>query len=89
MEKLDTAREIARVPFKLLCGYRSPEHDISRGRSGKGYHTLGRAVDVSCVDGVSRWRIVYSCLRVGLSVGVYSSFIHIDNRSNPIVFYGK
>lgn len=89
LEKLDTARDIAQTPFVLLSAYRSPEHDIMRGRSGKGYHTLGRAVDIKCVDGKTRWRIIHACMRLGLSVGVYQSFLHIDNRSNSIVFYGK
>jgi uncharacterized protein YcbK (DUF882 family) len=89
LQKLDTARELAQVPFVLLSAYRSPEHDLSRGRSGRGYHTLGRAVDVKCIDGLSRWRIIYACMRLSLSVGVYSDFLHIDDRPNCIVFYGK
>lgn len=89
LEKLDTARDLAKCPFYLLSAYRSPEHEKARGRTGKGYHTFGRAVDVSCSDGCSRWRIVYACMRVGLSVGIYSTFIHIDDRPNCIVFYGK
>lgn len=89
LEKLDSARCVAQVPFVLLSAYRSPEHDRSKGRSGKGYHTLGRAVDVKCVDGQTRWRIVYACLRLSLSVGIYPTFIHIDNRPNCVIFYGK
>lgn len=89
LEKLDAAREFAETPFVLLCAFRSKEHDIARGRSGSGYHTLGRAVDIRCVDGKTRWRIIYACMRLDLSVGVYSTFLHIDNRPNCIVFYGK
>lgn len=89
MEKLDTARDMAGTPFVLLSAYRSSDYDISRGRSGKGYHTLGRAVDIKCVDGNLRWKIIYSCMRLGLSVGVYKTFLHIDNRLKPTLFYGK
>lgn len=46
MNRLDTAREIAGIPFVLTSAYRSPKHDRSRGRSGSGAHTLGRAVDI-------------------------------------------
>lgn len=86
---LDDAREAAACPFYLLSAYRSSEWDKKRGRSGRGFHTLGRAVDVSCSDGASRARIVKACLGFGLSVGVYQTFVHIDNRPNQIVFYGK
>lgn len=45
ISKLDTAREIAGIPFVLTSAYRSPEHDRSKGRSGTGAHTIGRAID--------------------------------------------
>lgn len=86
---LDSARELSGVPFRLLSCFRSSEYDRKKGRSGKGYHTLGRAADVKCNDGVSRRKIVAACLQLGLSVGVYPSFLHIDNRENQIIFYGK
>lgn len=86
---LDVAREFSNVPFVLLSAYRSPEWDRKRGRSGRGFHTKGCAVDVVCKDGVSRLKIIRACIDLGLSVGVYSSFLHIDSRDNQIVFYGK
>ena len=89
LDELITARSIANVPFVLLSAYRSPDHDRSRGRSGSGYHTSGRAVDVRCTDGESRLAILEGCFATGLSVGVYPTFIHIDNRRKPIVFVGK
>lgn len=85
-EKLTAARSLARVPFVLNSAYRSPEYDISKGRSGKGYHTLGRAVDIACSDSSRRAAIVYGCLSVGLSVGVSKTFIHVDDREKQIIF---
>lgn len=87
--KLDSAREYAGLPFILNCAYRSPSWDKSRGRSGEGYHTKGRAVDVRCCDGESRRKIIEACLHFGLSVGVYRSFLHIDDRENPIIFWSN
>lgn len=87
MRKLETARELCNLPFELNCAYRAPSWDISRGRSGNGYHTKGRAVDIRCVDGSVRWLIVYACLCVGLSVGIYRTFLHIDDRDKPILFW--
>ena len=39
IDKLDSARKLADVPFILNCAYRSSSWDKSRGRSGSGYHT--------------------------------------------------
>lgn len=84
---LDTARDVAGVPFVLTSAYRSPSYDLAKGRSGSGYHTQGRAVDVACGDSKLRWQIVCGCLAVGLSVGLSKDgFVHIDNRRTPIVF---
>lgn len=89
IDKLDAAREIAGVPFVLNCAYRSPSWDKSRGRSGSGYHTKGRAVDVRCVDPELRYKIVSACIRMSLSVGVYRTFLHIDDRDEPLLFWSN
>ncbi|AYQ58207.1 putative peptidase [Microviridae sp.] len=89
LKELDICRHIAGVPFVLLSAYRSASHDIQRGRSGVGYHTSGRAVDVKCTDSEDRRAIIEGCLACGLTFGVYPSFIHIDNRPRPIAFIGK
>lgn len=85
---LDCVRHAAGIPFHVNSAYRSPEHDKSKGRSGTGYHTKGRAVDIRCLDGVSRRKITVAALEFGLSVGIYSTFVHLDNRDEQIVFYG-
>lgn len=89
LRELDECRNIAGVPFRLMSAYRSPEYDKSKGRSGTGFHTSGRAVDVSCINGEDRRAIIEGALAVGLTVGVYPSFIHLDNRRKPIIFVSK
>lgn len=89
LKDLDVCRHISGVPFVLLSAYRSPEHDKMRGRSGVGYHTSGRAVDVKCTNGEDRRAIIEGCLACGLTFGVYPTFIHIDNRPKPIAFVSK
>ena len=85
---LDMARKLAGVPFCLTSAYRSPGYDRSKGRSGKGFHTKGRAVDVRCRDSITRWKILSGCLTVGLSCGLSKDgFVHIyDRDGEPIVF---
>lgn len=92
---LDTLRELCGFPLVLNCAYRTPAWDISKGRSGKSYHTKGLAVDIRCYDPFKRAQIVRHAIAIGLSVGVYSSFIHVDARfldgditQEPVCFYG-
>lgn len=83
---LDSARELADIPFVLTSAFRSVAWDKSKGRSGNGYHTKGCAVDVACIDGRSRAAIVRACLSVGLSCGVSKTFVHVDNRPFQTLF---
>lgn len=95
LDYLDTLRGLCGFPLVLNCAYRTPAWDISKGRSGKSYHTKGLAVDIRCYDAVKRAQIVRNAIAIGLSVGVYSSFIHVDARfldsdkiQMPVCFYG-
>lgn len=80
MSKLDTAREIAGIPFVLTSTYRSPEHDRSKGRSGTGAHTLGRAVDIRCNTSKNRFLVVNALLKAGFKrIGIAKTFVHADD----------
>lgn len=82
MLKLDAARKIAGIPFVLNSAYRSPSHDKSRGRSGTGAHTLGRAVDIRCSSDRNRFIIIEALLKAGFHrIGIAKSFIHADDSS--------
>lgn len=89
LNQLDELREACGFPLVLNCAYRSSAWDISKGRSGASYHTKGRAVDIRCCDSIKRAIIVENALHLGFSVGVYLTFIHIDNRTTEqVMFYG-
>lgn len=92
MSKLDTAREIAGIPFVLNSAYRSSEHDIQRKRSGTGAHTLGRAVDIRCNADRNRYLVVAALIHAGFKrIGIYKTFIHADdsqNHTQEIIWYG-
>ena len=80
MSKLDTAREIAGIPFVLTSAFRSPEWDRFKGRSGTGAHTLGRAIDIRCNTSRNRFLIVEALLKAGFKrIGIDKSFIHADD----------
>lgn len=88
MRRLEAARVYAGVPFKLNCAFRSKAWDVSKGRSGNSYHTLGRAVDIACTDSHLRGVIVHSLLAHGFrGIGIGKNFIHVDDRPEFCFFH--
>lgn len=82
MSKLDTAREIANIPFVLNSAYRSSQWDRNRGRTGTGAHTRGQAVDIRCNTNENRFKIIDALLKAGFTrIGVAKSFIHADDST--------
>lgn len=87
MERLQTARTIADVPFIINSAYRSVEYELSKKRTGKSMHTLGRAVDIKCVDAGTRFRIISALVAAGFhGIGVGGTFIHVDDRDTPLLW---
>lgn len=83
LARLDLCRSIAKTPFVLSSAYRSREYEISKGRSGNGAHTEGRAFDIRCVDASIRMRIVRAALEVGFQrIGIGKTFVHLDDSPN-------
>ena len=79
VELLDEAREIAGVPFVITSGYRTPAENQAAGGVSESAHESGKAVDLACNDGLSRFKMVYALLFVGCRrVGVYNHHIHAD-----------
>lgn len=80
MKKLDLARDMAQVPFILTSAYRDKEWEIAKNRTGKGAHTQGCAVDISCISAQNRFKLIDSLLQIGINrIGIGSDFIHVDN----------
>lgn len=78
LEVLDKARELAGVPFKINSGYRCEKHNRAVGSTSKN-HTSGCASDISCTDGLSRFKIVKALIDAGFKrIGVAKTFIHAD-----------
>lgn len=89
LEKLDTARDIAGVPFKISSGYRCPKHNKEIGSVATN-HPLGVASDIRCTDGLSRFKIISALIQAGFTrIGVAKTFIHCDTNNLPssIWFY--
>lgn len=81
MNRLETARVIADVPFILSSAARSVSYEISKGRKGTSSHCLLPcvAVDILCSTGYQRQRIIYGLISAGFTrIGIAKTFIHVD-----------
>ena len=91
LHKLDEARELAGVPFKITSGYRSPQHNLDVGGRVGSSHIKGLAVDIACVNSHQRQKILTALIQVGFKrVGIGKSFIHTDldtSKPNAIWLY--
>lgn len=81
MEAVERIRERSGVPMRVNSAFRSPEYERSKGRSSNSYHCDGRALDVHCLNSVSRYKLVEACMHFGeLSMVLHPTYIHFDNR---------
>ena len=80
MNRLDKAREIAGIPFVLNSADRSVAWEKSKGRTGTGAHTMGRAVDIRCNTSQNRMKIVRAALQAGFNrIGIGKTYVHLDD----------
>ena len=79
IDMLDTARELAGVPFKITSSYRTEEHNAKIGGKPNSAHLRGTAVDIACDSSCSRMMIVDALIIAGFNrIGVSKTFIHVD-----------
>ena len=82
--KLDHARDIAGISFKITSGYRTKEHNESlrdRGykASPNSSHLIGVAADIAVSGGADRYIILSALIKAGFRrIGVAKTFIHCD-----------
>lgn len=88
LSQLEKLRKSVGLPLILNSTYRTPEYNEQVGGVKNSYHTKGVAADIHCTDGIVRSLIVKHALRLGLTVGVYHTFIHVDDRLTQILFVG-
>lgn len=84
LQKLDNARHIAGIAFKINSGYRTKEHHEAIYKKlgkepTKSAHLIGKAADIHCADSKSRFIILSALLDAGFTrIGISSTFIHCD-----------
>ena len=81
VRKLDEAREIAGIPFKVNSGYRTPFHNTKVGGVKDSSHIKIPccAVDIKAEDSRTRFLIISAAIQVGINrIGIGENFIHLD-----------
>lgn len=80
LNMLNSAREAADVPFAINSAFRCEKQNGKVGGLPNSAHKHGYAVDISCKDSSTRFKIIKALISVGFErIGVSSDFIHCDN----------
>lgn len=78
--RLDSARGIAGIPFKINSGYRSEHRNRLVGGVKNSAHTKGLAADIKVESGSERYIITKALMDVGFTrLGIANGFIHVDS----------
>jgi len=90
LSRVDQARSIAQIPFKITSGFRTQQYNedlLARGykASANSSHLKGLAVDIACNDSSSRHKVITALMKAGLNrIGIADTFIHVDaDTSKP------
>ena len=93
IRKLDDAREIAGVPFKVNSGYRTPFHNTKVGgvKSSSHMNIPCNAVDIHIGSSSERYKIMSAAIKVGINrIGIGKNFIHLDTdkkKSQDVIWH--
>lgn len=87
--KLDKARSLAKIPFKVTSGYRTPSHNKKIGGVANSSHIKGFAADIHVNTDRDRLLVVKAAIESGIfRIGISDNFIHLDTdpNKNPAIW---
>ena len=93
LQKLDKARAMAGIPFRINSGYRTPSHNSHVGgvKNSSHMNIPCDASDIHIKDSRSRFLILNSLMAQGFTrFGIGKSFIHVDSdtkKSQNLVWH--
>ena len=93
LSKLDTARSIAGIPFKINSGFRSEKWNLKCGGRWGSAHKFGLAADIATEGSRECYLIVNALMQVGINrIGIGETFIHADiseERDQEVIWLYK
>ena len=84
IKKLDLARELSGVPFKINSGFRTPEYNVYLASKGfkvakNSPHLKGLAADISTKNSKTRYKVIEALIKAGFRrIGIGETFVHCD-----------
>ena len=93
VRKLDEAREMAGIPFKVNSGYRTPFHNtMVGGVKGSSHMNIPcSAADIHIEGSSERYKIISSAIKVGINrIGIGKNFLHLDTdktKSQDVIWH--
>ena len=88
LEGLEALRRHFASAIRVTSGARCASHNFDIGGAQRSQHKRGRAADIQVTD-VSPEDVADYAESLGLSVGRYATFTHVDSRSGPPVKFSK
>ena len=88
LEALESIRNHFERPVRITSACRCHEHNKKVGGSTNSQHKKGRAADIQ-ITAVSPSSVANYAEDLGMSVGRYETFTHIDSRSGPPAKWGQ
>ena len=86
VKALQSLRDIIGVPLTVSSGYRCITHNRKEGGSSKSQHIYGNAVDLYIPYGFTAEKVKDLAVKINVfkmgGIGLYSSWIHLDIRTN-------
>lgn len=79
LNMLDSARDLAGVPFRINSGMRCQKHNLDVGGFITSSHLKGCAADIKVGGSLDRFKILTGLLEVGFNrFGIGSNYVHVD-----------
>ena len=79
IDRLNVARGLAGIPFKINSAYRCIIHNHKIGGTVNSAHTGGYAADIACTTSATRHIVLKALRAVRFNrIGIYKTFIHVD-----------
>ena len=88
LETLEAVRLHFKVPVTITSGCRCLAHNAAVGGAKASQHTLGRASDIQ-LKGIPPSEVADYVESIGVSVGRYPNFTHLDSRSGQPKRWGQ